>query len=142
MYACFLPYHSPLDNKLAIVSQLSIFFSLVSSIALTWGPDEDSERLANALVFTLLIPPILAAFYEAGIDVDKWVWNIFYVLVLPILDNTIGKCLKYLARDGPKNDGTKNDETTEARERSLWKSFSRRDRVGAFSTSSHSVASA
>jgi hypothetical protein len=53
MYASYEPYIKDSDDWLAKFSQVSLFFSLVSSIALKVESDSSTEALGVLLLFTL-----------------------------------------------------------------------------------------
>ena len=55
------------SDRLSKVSQIVLFFSLVSSIALRMEQDTSSEALGYLLVFTLAVPPVAAFVYESDV---------------------------------------------------------------------------
>ena len=71
MYASYEPYIKDSDDWLAKVSQVSLFFSLVSSIALKVESDSSTEALGVLLLFTLAVPPVTAFLFESDLDFEK-----------------------------------------------------------------------
>ena len=71
MYASYEPYVEKSDDQLAKVCQVSLFFSLVSSIALKMQPDGSADTLAGLLVFMLALPPTIAFFYQSDLDFEQ-----------------------------------------------------------------------
>ena len=68
MYASYEPYVEASDDLVAKVCQVSLFFSLVSSIALKMEPDNSLETLGVLLLFTVAVPMVIALFFLADID--------------------------------------------------------------------------
>ena len=57
MYASYEPYVRDSDDRLAKVAQVSLFFSLVSSIALKVESDSSTEALGNAVLLVVKAVP-------------------------------------------------------------------------------------
>ena len=57
--------------SLAIVCQVSLFFSLVSSIALKLERNTSEEALGVLLLITMLTPPVLGFLYQCGVDIEE-----------------------------------------------------------------------
>ena len=70
MYASYDPYVKDSDDWLAKVAQVSLFFSLVSSIALKMESDSSTEALGNVLIVTLMVPPVAAFLFESDLDFE------------------------------------------------------------------------
>jgi ABC-type Mn2+/Zn2+ transport system permease subunit len=62
LYAAYSPYIDKNDGLLAQVCQLSLFFVLVSTIALRNDGERASDTLGVPLVVTLFVPPAAAMF--------------------------------------------------------------------------------
>ena len=86
MYASYEPYVRDSDDRLAKVAQVSLFFSLVSSIALKVESDSSTEALGNVLIVTLMVPPVAAFLFESDLD-------------FKCFTSTLGRCFdKYLRK--------------------------------------------
>jgi ABC-type Mn2+/Zn2+ transport system permease subunit len=59
-YAAYSPYIDKNDGRLAQVCQLSLFFVLVSTIALRNDGERSADTLGVLLVVTLFVPPAAA----------------------------------------------------------------------------------
>merc|ERR1711935_785743 len=90
MYASYKPYTKGSDGWLSKVCQVSLFFSLVSSIALKMEPDNSTEALEGLLVFMLMVPPVLAFLFESDLDFEKGC-NVPYIKQMALKENVI-KC--------------------------------------------------
>lgn len=66
LYAAYSPYLDRSDDRLATVCQVSLFFSLVSSIALKMERDTSADALGVLLVVSLCVPPVLAIAFQGG----------------------------------------------------------------------------
>ena len=64
-------HHQASDGLVAKVSQVSLFVSLVSSIALKMEPDKSLKTLGVLLIFTAAVPPLLAFLFLSGIDFGR-----------------------------------------------------------------------
>ena len=71
MYASYQPYVEHSDDWLSKVCQVSLFFSLVSSIALKMEPDSSADALGMLLLITLAVPPVTAFLFESDLDFEK-----------------------------------------------------------------------
>ena len=94
MYASYEPYIKDSDDWLAKVCQVSLFFSLVSSIALKVESDSSTEALGVLLVFTLMVPPVTAFLFESGLDFEAGCY-VSYIKKKAInwFKCTLGSCL-------------------------------------------------
>ena len=106
MYASYEPYVKDSDDWLAKVAQVSLFFSLVSSIALRVESDSSTEALGVVLVFTLMVPPVAGFLFESEIDFGKECY-VSYVKERAIkwFTSTLGLCFVKLL--GETKEGTK-----------------------------------
>ena len=93
MYASYEPYVKASDNWLAKVAQVSLFFSLVSSIALKVESDSSTEALGNVLVVTLMVPPVAAFLFESDLDFEAGC-HVSYVKkkAIKCFTSTLGRC--------------------------------------------------
>ena len=93
MYASYDPYVKDSDDWLAKVAQVSLFFSLVSSIALKVESDSSTEALGNVLVVTLMVPPVAAFLFESGLDFETGC-HVSYVKekAIKCFTSTLGRC--------------------------------------------------
>ena len=100
MYASYEPYVEKSDDQLSKVCQVSLFFSLVSSIALKVESDSSTEALGVVLVFTLMVPPVAGFLFESEIDFEKECY-VSYVKEKAIkwFTSTLGLCFKKFLRD-------------------------------------------
>ena len=90
MYSSYEPYIKDSDDLLAKVCQVSLFFSLVSSIALKMEPDKSTEALEGLLVFMLMVPPVLAFLFESDLDFEKGC-NVPFIKEMAIKEKVV-KC--------------------------------------------------
>lgn len=67
--ASYDPYVERSSNTLAKVCQLSLFFAIVSSIALNMQVDESSDELGYLLVFTMFAPHLLGLLEHSGLEI-------------------------------------------------------------------------
>ena len=93
MYASYEPYVEKSDDQLSKVCQVSLFFSLVSSIALKMEPDGSADTLAGLLLFMLAMPPMIALFYQSDLDFEQHVSSVKRAL-LRLFHRTLGRCIK------------------------------------------------
>mmetsp|Transcript_55527 Transcript_55527/g.133014 ORF Transcript_55527/g.133014 Transcript_55527/m.133014 type:complete len:180 (-) Transcript_55527:188-727(-) len=117
MYASYEPYIKDSDDWLAKVCQVSLFFSLVSSIALKVEQDSSTEALSVLLLFTLAVPPVTAFFFESGLDFEKGCY-ISYIRKQAIncFTITLGRCFDRCFREkGVVRVGTEESCTTAAK---------------------------
>ena len=78
MYASYEPYVRDSDDRLAKVAQVSLFFSLVSSIALKVESDSSTEALGNVLIITLMVPPVSAFLFQSDLDFECFTSTLGY----------------------------------------------------------------
>ena len=97
MYASYEPYVKDSDDWLAKVAQVSLFFSLVSSIALKMESDSSTEALGNVLVATLMVPPAAAFLFESDLDFETGCY-VSYVKekAIKCFTSTLGRCFDKL----------------------------------------------
>ena len=100
MFVNFDPYIDEGDDKLASVCQTALFFSLVSSIALKMEYDTSSAALGVLLPFTLAVPPIIAFFYQSGVDFEKGLnASAVRARVQDSFEKTLGRCLTWCLQE-------------------------------------------
>ena len=97
MYASYEPYVKDSDDWLAKVAQVSLFFSLISSIALKVESDSSTEVLGVLLVFTLTVPPVAAFLFESDLDFEAGC-HVSFVKekAIKCLKSTLGRCFDKL----------------------------------------------
>eukprot|EP00964_Phaeocystis_antarctica_P055145 scaffold32420_cov68-Phaeocystis_antarctica.AAC.4 len=97
MYASFEPYVEESDNWLSKICQISLFVSLVSSIALKIETDSSAGTLGVLLLFTVAVPPVLAFLSECDIDFENTchISKVKDVLLLRF-NATVGRRIKSL----------------------------------------------
>lgn len=108
MYASYEPYVKDSDDWLAKVCQVSLFFSLVSSIALKVEADSSTEALGVLLLFTLAVPPVTAFLFESDLDFEAGCY-ISYIkkTAISCFKSTLGRCFDhYLYEEGAVEVGT------------------------------------
>jgi hypothetical protein len=98
--SAFAPYVDKGDDRLASVCQVSIFFALVSAITLRLEYDSSAHVLGVLLVFTLVVPPVLAFVFQSDIDWDE----ILHVSAAGraarrTFDTTVGRCIERVFKD-------------------------------------------
>ena len=100
MYASYEPYIKDSDDWLAKVCQVSLFFSLVSSIALKVESDSSTEALSVLLLFTLAVPPVTAFLFESGLDFEKGCY-VSYIKknAISCFASTLGRCFDRYFRE-------------------------------------------
>ena len=97
MYASYDPYVKDSDDWLAKVAQVSLFFSLVSSLALKVEPDSSTEALGVLLVFTLMVPPVAAFLFESDLDFEAGCHvSYFKAKAIKCFTSTLGRCFDQL----------------------------------------------
>lgn len=97
VYSTYAPYVRDGDDRLAKICQLSLFFSLASSIALKMEPDSSSGPLAGLLVVMLALPPALAFAFESDLDFERGLHlAALRPLVRRLLEATCGACAESL----------------------------------------------
>jgi len=110
MYASYKPYVKGSDGWLSKVCQVSLFFSLVSSIALKMEPGSSTEALGVLLVVTLMVPPAAALLFESELDfVFEKGCHVSYLKKKAIncFTSTLGRCFeKYLRQTSAVNEDT------------------------------------
>jgi len=109
MYAAFNPYVDHGDDKLSKACQVALFFSLVSSIALTMERDSSEDAVGTLLLFTLIVPPVLGFFYEAELEFDEACGSGESLTqgCLACFRSTLGRCIiLYCKSDTPRLDDT------------------------------------
>jgi len=94
MLSTYAPYIDPSDNFLAKVAQVSLFFSLVSSIALKLERTTSEGALGVLLIVTTAVPPVVALVFESGCDA----WKVLHLSavaksLIACFDATLGRCL-------------------------------------------------
>ena len=104
MYASYEPYIKASDDWLAKVCQVSLFFSLVSSIALKVESDSSTEALSVLLLFTLAVPPVTAFLFESGLDFEKGCY-VSYIKknAISCFASTLGRCFDRYFREKSVN---------------------------------------
>jgi len=110
MYASYEPYIKDSDDWLAKVCQVSLFFSLVSSIALKIESDSSTEALGVLLVFTLMVPPVTAFLFESDIDFEAGCY-ISYIKKRAVhcFTITLSSCFDHYLREESVGSGTTED---------------------------------
>ena len=100
MYASYEPYVKDSDDWLSKVCQLSLFFSLVSSIALKLESDSSTEALGTLLLFTLAVPPMAAFLFQSGLDFEKGCY-VSYIkkAAISCFTSTLGRCFDHYLRE-------------------------------------------
>ena len=102
------------DGLVAKVSQVSLFFSLVSSIALKMEPDKSLETLGVVLLFTVAVPPLLAFLFLSGIDFGR-ILQISKIKTLfrAVFEYTLGRWIdSCLQRTGAPSNASLDDLET------------------------------
>ena len=79
---------------------MSLFFSLVSSIALKVETDSSTEALGVLLLFTLAVPPVAAFLFESNLDFEKGC-HVSYIKEKAIgcFTSTLGRCFDHYLRE-------------------------------------------
>ena len=97
MYASYEPYVEASDDWLAKVCQTSLFFALVSSIALKMEPDSAVDALGVLLLITAAVPPVIAFLFGSGLDFEKGC-HISKIKkgLMDCFRHTLGRCLNRL----------------------------------------------
>ena len=113
MYASYEPYVEKSDDQLSKVCQVSLFFSLVSSIALKMEPDGSADTLAGLLLFMLAMPPMIALFYQSDLDFEQHVSSVKRAL-LRLFHRTLGRCIKCMWGQPAKAEAAKEAAALEA----------------------------
>ena len=103
MYASYKPYTKGSDGWLSKVCQVSLFFSLVSSIALKMEHDSSTEALGVLLLFMLMVPPAAAFLFESELDFEKGC-NVSKLKekALGLFARTVGRCFDCSFRVAPR----------------------------------------
>ena len=96
------------DGWLQKVCQVSLFFALVSSIALKMEHDSSTEAFGVLLVVTTMVPPAAAFLFESELDFEKGC-HVSYLKKKAIncFTSTLGRCFeKYLRQTSAVNEDT------------------------------------
>eukprot|EP00964_Phaeocystis_antarctica_P046102 scaffold26581_cov60-Phaeocystis_antarctica.AAC.6 len=103
MYASYEPYVEKSDDQLSKVCQVSLFFSLVSSIALKMEPDDSADTLAGLLLFMLALPPMIAFLYQSDLDFEQGCHvSRVKTALLGLFHRTLGRYIKGMWGQQPK----------------------------------------
>jgi len=103
MYASYEPFVSESDDRLSKICQTSLFFSLVSSIALKMEPDSSQEVLGVLLLIMLAVPPVIAFLFESDVDFEEGChMSTIKQISFRVFDSTFGRCFEYLFKVSPE----------------------------------------
>jgi len=105
MYASYEPYVKYSDDLLSKICQVSLFFSLVSAIALKMEPDNSAEELGVLLIVAAGVPPVIAFLFESDLDFEEG-GVLKHVtktkkLLLGCFKRTLGSCADKFLRSSP-----------------------------------------
>ena len=102
LYSKFAPYIEDDDDTLSQVCQVSLFFALISCIALRLEPTSSSDTIAWFLVGGLLLPLVVVVIVEAHVDVAKMLGlRAIARCARRLFEATAGRCLLWLFRARP-----------------------------------------
>jgi len=115
MYASYEPYIKDSDDWLAKVCQVSLFFSLVSSIALKMESDSSTEALGVLLVFTLMVPPVTAFLFESDLDFETGCHvSSIKKRAISCFTSTLGGCFERFLKEEPSKNSRGVKQTSNA----------------------------
>ena len=102
MYASYAPHANQADSRLSKICQVSLFFSLVSSITLKMEEDESAEELGIVLLVLLAVPPVIAFFFQSDLDFEEGLGlSRLKAGLLACFHKTIGACLVWTLGSPP-----------------------------------------